>query len=77
MPTRGFGAIGERIRTRKWHQLWGWGLGIVVIASRWLHEELEDVVRLFQSGAPWPFWRVYWLDASMAHLVWDGPATDR
>jgi hypothetical protein len=74
---RDFEVIGERIRARKGRQLQGWGLGIVVIAPRGLQEELEDVVRLFRAGAPWPFWQVAWLDASRAHLGCEGPATDR
>lgn len=63
----------EKIRQSKGAQLADWGLGIVVIAPRGIHETLNDVAAELDKHAEWPFWRVYWMDAADAHLAWARP----
>ncbi len=60
----------------KGRQLAGWGLGIIAIPPRALTDKATEIAAGIAARDAWPFWRVYLLDASRAHLVWSRDADE-
>lgn len=65
----------EAIASSKGRQLAPWGLGIVAIRDDFV-ARAADVEAHLATRRDWPFWRVYWCDASGAHLVWEAAPSD-
>jgi hypothetical protein len=59
----------EQLRARKGRQLAGWGIGIVAIIHG--EDRVDDLVAAFAAKEPWPWWRVYWIDAGGARPIWE------